>query len=174
MNNKIFLKKTCSIYANDLHFATVIFPFVAKEIENNITIKTILEKNEEKNIEKIIKNVGINLELKNKINNIDWNKSDIQKIKNIFEYLENNNNKNVDIIILGKNVFIEKANKAIDLWLKNNIEKIEKNNITINVINCFSYNELEDINYIFNSHEFILKTSGIHEILNEKSLPFTG
>ena len=33
MREKILLRKTCSVYANDLHFATVIFPFIAKEME---------------------------------------------------------------------------------------------------------------------------------------------
>ena len=56
MKESMLLKKICSIYANDLHFATMIFPFVHKEIEQDTTIRTILEKNEEENIEKILKN----------------------------------------------------------------------------------------------------------------------
>ena len=46
MNNKMHLKKTCSICASDLHFATIIFPFAQKEIEENVTIITMLETDE--------------------------------------------------------------------------------------------------------------------------------
>ena len=54
MKEKMLLKKICSVYANDLHFATMVFPFIHKEVESNTTIRTILEKDEEENIEKIL------------------------------------------------------------------------------------------------------------------------
>ena len=34
MKEKLLLRKTCSIYANDLHFATVMFPYLTKQIKN--------------------------------------------------------------------------------------------------------------------------------------------
>ena len=49
MKEKMLLKKICSVYANDLHFATMVFPFIHKEVERNTTIRTILENNEEEN-----------------------------------------------------------------------------------------------------------------------------
>ena len=89
MKEKILLRKTCSVYANDLHFATVIFPFIAKEIEEGATIRTIFEKNEKENIEKVIKNVGLNSEIKENIKRIDWNITNINKIKNILKQRRN-------------------------------------------------------------------------------------
>ena len=79
-------------------------------------------------------------------------------------------NKKIDIIILGSNIFIEKVNKALDLWVKNNMEKLEGKNIEINVINCFSFEENKKIDKILNSHNYILKTSGLEELIEEEEL----
>lgn len=172
MRERLLLRKTCSIHANDLHFATVIFPYVSKQIENGATVRTILERSEKENIEKIIKNVGLNSEVKKEIKRIDWEESDITKIRKTFKLLEEEiklNNK-IDVIILGTNTFIQKVNKALDLWVKNNMEKIETNNVEMNVINCFSFEENVGLDKILDSHDYILKTSGIEELLGEEEL----
>lgn len=172
MKERLLLRKTCSIHASDLHFATVIFPYIAKEIENGSIVKTILERNEKENIEKIMKNVGLNSETKEKLKEIDWTESDIIKIRGIFKLLEEETkcNKKIDIIVLGRNIFIQKVNKAIDLWVKNNMDQIETTEVEINVINCFSFEEAKEIDTILNSHDYILKTSGIEELLGEEEL----
>jgi len=170
MKERLLLRKTCSIHANDLHFATVIFPFISKEIERETIVKTILERDEKENIEKIIENIGLNSEIKEKINKIDWTQSDIIKIRKIFKTLEDDikYNKNIDLIVLGSNIFIQKVNKAIDLWIKNNMENIVKREVQLNIINCFSIEENKEINKILNSHDYILKTSGIEELIAEE------
>lgn len=172
MKERLLLRKTCSIHANDLHFATVVFPFVSKEVESGATVKTILERNEKENIEKVIKNIGLNSEIKEKIKKIDWEESDITKIRKTFKLLEEEikSNKKIDIIILGSNIFMQKVNKAVDLWVRNNMEKIGNNNIEINIINCFSFEENEEIDKILNTHDYILKTSGIKELIEEEEL----
>jgi len=172
MKNNMLLRKTCSIYANDVHFATVIFPYITKEIEKDTTVKTILERDEKENIEKIIENIGLNSETKEKIQQIDWNKSDITKIRKIFKLLEEKIklNKKIDVIVLGSNVFIQKVNKAIDLWFKNNIDVIEREEVELNIVNCFSFEENNQINKILDSHDYILKTSGIEELIGEQEL----
>lgn len=170
MREKILLRKTCSVYANDLHFATVIFPFIAKEIEEGATIKTIFEKNEKENIEKVIKNVGLNSDIKEHIRKIDWNITNINKIKNIFKILEIEIKEKgkIDLIVLGRNAFMQKVNKLIDLWIKNNIEKLEKEKISINVVNCFAFSENKKIENILDNHDYLLKTEGIEEIIREE------
>ena len=172
MKEKLLLRKTCSIYASDLHFAAVIFPYVTKEMENGATVKTILERNEKENIEKIIKSSGINSKSKETVKQIDWNESDITKIRGIFKELEENimTNKKNNIIVLGTNMFIQKVNNAIDLWVKNNMDKIGEKEIELNIINCFSIEENSKLNKIINSHDYILKTSGIEEVLVEEEL----
>ena len=172
MKNKMLLRKTCSVYASDTHFATMIFPFISKEIEVDAKVLTILEKSETEKIEKILENIGLSSKIKRKIKNIDWNKTNIKKIRNNFKKLEDNveNNLNTDVIVLGDKVFIQKINEAIDLWFKNNIDKIEKSVVKINIINCFSLNENKDIYKILNMHNYILKTKGITELMEEKLL----
>lgn len=172
MTNNMLLSKTCSIYASDLHFATIIFPFVDREMQKNTTIRTILEKDEQENIEKIIENIGLNSEKKDKIRKVDWSSSDIKKIRETFKLLEKDikEKKKVDVIVLGSNIFIEKVNKAIDLFTKNNLEELEKSKTQLNIINCFSFMENNENNNIIDSHEYILKTTGIEEIINKKEL----
>lgn len=172
MKEKMLLKKTCSIYANDVHFATMIFPFINNELKQGTTIKTILEKDEQENIEKILENIGLDSEIKEEIRKIDWKGTNINKIKNNFKILEENikRKKRIDIIVTGRNIFIEKVNKVIDLWLKNNIEILEKNEIELNIINCFSFEENRSADKIIDSHDYILKTSGLEEILGKQEL----
>lgn len=172
MKESMLLKKICSIYADDLHFATMIFPFIHKEVENNTTIRTILENNEEENIEKILNNIGLNSEIKEEIKKIDWKNTNINKIRRNFKLLEEDirNKKRIDIIVSGRNIFIDKVNQAIDLWTKNNIENLEKSNIEMKIINCFYFEENKDLNNIIDEHDYILRTSGVEEILGRELL----
>lgn len=172
MKESMLLKKICSIYANDLHFATMIFPFIHKEIEQNTTIRTILENDEEENIEKILKNIGLNSEIKEEIKKIDWKNTNINKIRKNFKLLEEDirNKKRIDLIVSGRNIFIEKVNQVIDLWIKNNIENLERFNIELKVINCFCFDENRNSDNIIDEHDYILRTSGLEEILGRELL----
>ncbi len=172
MNKKIHLKKTCSIYASDLHLATMIFPFISKEIENNATIKTILENDIGVNIEKIIYHTHLNSEIEEKIKQIDWSQTNIEKIKAVLREIEIElkEKEKVDIFISGTNLFIDKVNQVIDLWVKNNLEEIEKNHKMINIINCYHFEQNEQIDEIMKKHEYMLKTTGIEEIYEKETL----
>lgn len=172
MKENMLLKKICSVYANDLHFATIIFPFIHRELEKNATIRTILEKDEQENIEKILKNIGLNSDTKEEIRKIDWKETNIDKIRENFKLLEKDikEKKKIDIVISGKNVFIQKVNKAIDLWVKNNIELLEDKSTELNIINCFSFEENKKMENIMNTHEYILKTAGLEEIMDKEEL----
>ena len=172
MKENMLLKKICSVYANDLHFATLIFPFIHRELEKNTTIRTVLEKDEQGNIEKVLENVGLNSDIKEEIRKIDWKETNISKIRENFKLLEEDakDKKRIDIVISGRNLFIEKVNKAIDLWVKNNMELLDNRNTELNIINCFSFEENKKIENIINTHEYILKTSGLQEIVQVEEL----
>ncbi len=172
MSKKILLKKTCSVYASNLHLATMIFPFINKEMKKGAIVKTILEKNISEDIEKIINHVQIESKIKNKIEKIDWSQSNIEKIKETLENLEKNLNSSnkIHIIVAGSNIFIDKINKLVDLWTKINLDKIENNNIDINIINCYNFEDNDQIDNILSSHEYILKTTGLEEIYEEEKL----
>jgi len=172
MKENMLLRKICSIYANDLHFATMIFPFIHMELKKDTIIKTILENDAQKNIEKILENIGLNSLLKEEIRKIDWKRTNIKKIRKNFESLEEDikTNKKINIIVSGRNIFIQKVNQAIDLWVKNNIDELENLNTQINIINCFSFDENKSAEHIIDSHEYILKTAGIEELLGKEKL----
>lgn len=172
MKENMLLKKICSVYANDLHFATLIFPFIHRELEKNTTIRTILEKDEQENIEKVLENIGLNSDVKEEIRKIDWKGTNINKIRENFKLLEKDvkDNKKIDIVVSGRNIFIQKVNKAIDLWVKNNIELLENKDTELNIINCFSFEENKNIDNIMNTHEYILKTAGLEEIIDREEL----
>ena len=127
------------------------------------------EKKLQENIEKILENIGLNSEVKKEIKNIDWKHTNINKIRKNFNLLEEDL-ENKKKIICGRNIFIDKVNQAIDLWVKNNIEKLENAGAQISVINCFSFEENKNSENISNSYEYILRTTGIEEILKEELL----
>ena len=168
MSEKILIRKTYSVYASEMHFSTMIFPFVNKEIREGAIIKTVLEKSISKNVCKILNNVNLNSDLKNKINKLDWEQTNIEKIKNILKDIEalTMNDKKIHIIVSGRNEFIEKINELIDIWIKVKFSYFENNNMLINVINCYSLEENKDIKEIKNKHDYILSTVGIEEIEN--------
>ena len=101
MKDNMLLRKICSIHANELHFATVIFPFIRKELQQGATIKTILENDVQENIEKILENIGLNSDMKEKVRNIDWKGTNINKIRKNFKILEEEigSAKRINIII---------------------------------------------------------------------------
>lgn len=172
MNERILLKKTCSIYASDLHLATMIFPYISKEIKENATIKTILENGIGRNIEKIINHTNLNSEIEEKIKQIDWSQTNINKIKNILREIEKDlkEKEKVDIFISGTNIFIDKVNQVIDLWVKNNLDEMKKNQKMINIINCYQFEQNEEWESIMRQHEYRLNTTGIEEIYDEETL----
>ena len=72
----------------------------------------------------------------------------------------------IDLIVLGRNSFIQKVNKLVDLWIKNNIDKLE--NVSINVVNCFSFAENKKFDVILDNPDYLLKTEGIEKIIKEE------
>ena len=172
MNKKIFLKKTCSIYASDLHLATMIFPYISKELKENATIKTILENDIGKNIEKVINHTSLSSEIEKQIKKIDWNQTSIEKIKNTLKEIEKElvSKDKIDIFVSGENFFIDKVNQVIDLWVRNNLEIIKENQTVINVINCYYYEQHEEMDNIIGQHDYLLKTTGIEKIYDKEKL----
>lgn len=172
MSKKILLRKTFSVYASDLHLATMIFPFIDKEVEDGAIIKPILEKDISNNMERIINNVGLNMKVKNKIEKLDWTQTNIEKIKQTLNDIENilDKSNKIHIIVSGSNIFIDKVNRLIDLWAKMKLDDIERSGIIINIVNCYSFEENEAIDNIIEKHEYILKTTGIEELYAEEKL----
>lgn len=172
MSKKILLKKTCSIYASDLHLATIIIPFISKEVSENAIVKTMLQNDIGTDIEKVISHACLNIKTEEKIKQIDWNKTNIEKIKQGLDEIEAElqNKTNVNIIVSGNNWFIDKVNQLIDVWVKVNLDYIEKNQKVVNVINCYHFEQNEQIDEIMKKHEYILKTTGLEDVFGKTLL----
>ena len=84
MERKCAIKKSCSFYINDMHFATMVMPFVNRQVKNEANFITFLENNYTNNIELVLKRTVIKEEQKIKILKINWNEDKTNKyIKNV-------------------------------------------------------------------------------------------
>ena len=148
------LMKFCSFYVSEWHLITMLLPYINQKINEQAKIATILENNIEENVTTLLQK--LNLKNKEKIQNINWNK---EERKNIFSNL-NESNKEIIIIVNGKNEFIKSKNEKIEKYLKTH-----KINQKIKIINCYELIEFNgSITEILDEHDKILNTSGEKEI----------
>ena len=50
MSNQETFEKICSFYVSDWHMVTMLLPYISKQIENNINVETMLQKDVDKNV----------------------------------------------------------------------------------------------------------------------------
>ncbi len=157
------VKKICGFYVSGIHLITMILPYIKNEIRKDINIETILEYNLNENINDVLSKLIIEDEEKNRILNINWNNKRIQKYSNFEKELKNKieSTDEIDLLISGRRKYIEEVNIIIDRFLQKNKISDKK----INIIDCYEVTDFDDnIREILDTHEFILNTSGIHDI----------
>ncbi|MBO4815527.1 MAG: hypothetical protein J5507_00920 [Clostridia bacterium] len=155
------MQKICGFYVSNVHLVTMILPFIKEQLQKEVKIETFFEENLNENINKILFNLIINEDNKQKILNINWKNTKIKKYNNIenkFKKLIDKNKENI-ILVSGNKKYINEVNNILSRFF-------EKNNYkNISIINFYKVSEFEDsIREILNKHEFILNTSGIHRI----------
>ena len=154
------MKKICGFYASDVHFITMVMPFINKKIQENIEIKTFFEHNLKDNINNFLSNLGINEKTKENILKVNWEETRIKKYSKIEKDLKNylNDDNELILLICGNKKYIKETNILLNKLFK-------KNNNKINIINCFHIEEFDDdIKEVLDNHELILNTSGTHRI----------
>ena len=157
METKENFKKLCSFYVSDIHFGTMILPYISKKLEEKNNVHTVFEKDMKKNIEKLVSSLNLKNEIKKEIISIDWNKK-IQR-KEIKDYINNIKDNNEVVLIMGNKKYIDKANKKLEKQIKK--EDLSK----VTVVNCYNidvYNQ--NMSEILNTHDGILNTSGERKI----------
>ncbi len=158
-------QKVCSFYVSNMHFATMILPFVNKQEEEKRKIVTFFENDFTTNIELVLSRIIILEERKKELLNINWKNTDIIKYINIEKILKtqlNKNNENI-IIVNGNTDYINNVNECIERYLEKNSKKIDVKNIKIiNFYEVGSFNE--NIKEILDKHDLIFNTSGEHRI----------
>lgn len=155
------MKKVCGFYVNELHFTTMILPYIRKEIEANNTIITILQNDMKSNVEEVLSKMNLNEILENKILEINWEKTVSVKYSNIKQQLEKANGQaqNINIFIKGDKEFIKMVNQNIEKAIQN----VKMENM-VTAINFYNITGFTNVSEITNLHEYILNTSGIRKI----------
>lgn len=150
--------KVCNFYVNNWHLLTMLFPYLNKNIDKKTGVVTILEDNLENYAENLIEKIILNNKDKEKIMDVNWDKTNI-KDENFESYLKENIEKNNESIIIvnGNADYIENTNSAV----YNLMNKKEIPSKSIKIINCFDIsNDAINMNDILSKHERVLNTLG--------------
>lgn len=161
--NKV--KNICGFYVSGVHLITMILPFIRKQIQDKIKTETFFEYNLAENTRTVLNNLIINEEDRQKILDINWKSSKIQKYLSLEKRLKSiiNKEKEINILVSGSQKYIKEINRMINKFLEKNINKINHKYVTI--INCYEVTEFDDnIREILDNNEYILNTSGVHKI----------
>ena len=148
------ITKICGFYVSDWHLVTMILPYINEKLNNGSKVSTILEKDISENVGTLLEK--LNIENKEKILNIKWNKNNQVKLalNGIKEGQE------LIILINGDKEFIDEQNKKIQKYFKTHILI---NNIKI--INLYEITQFNgSITEILDEHDKIINTSGEREI----------
>lgn len=122
--NQKKIENKCCFYVSDFHLEMTILPYINEKIKENKDIVIVTQNKLEESIKILISRM--NLKNKEQIIELDWNNSEIDKIKG---------RKNIVIINNGTKKFIEDTNKKMEEIVGNEIAEI---------INCYSFNEIKD------------------------------
>jgi len=157
METKDNLKKLCSFYVSDIHFGTMILPYISKKLEEKNNVYTVFEKDMYKNIENVVSSLNLKKEIKEEIKNVDWNKKiERKEIENCIKEIKEENEV---VLVIGSKKYIDKANKKLDKKIKR--ERLEK----VTIINCYDIDVFnQNMSEILNTHNGILNTSGERKI----------
>lgn len=139
MNNK----KLCCFYVNDIHFITMLLPYINERINEATEIITILETDMSGSANKVIAN--IQGKKSDELLKIDWGRKKLN-------YLYECDIKNKLIIINGKDNFIREANNIIQ-------DRMEK----CTILNCYEILQgSNNLQLILDSHDKVVNTTGEH------------
>ena len=163
MKNSVDAERVCGFYVSNMHFATMILPFINREIKEETNFITFFELNQKSNINTVLSGVVANLEDKEKIIKIDWGDTKILKISDVEKKIKNISTGNNIILVCGREEYIDMVNSYINKYIDKNRKKLA--NLQIKIIDCFEVNSFnENIRQILATHNKIINTSGEHEI----------
>ncbi len=164
------MKKMCSFCVSDWHTATTILPYVKQKTESNEKIISIFENGFESNIIELLKRMGIDKNIKNKITEIDWEAKNWNKYEQFEYFMEENYAKDINLIVNGNTEYINKINSYIDMWFSKNNFRIKREEAKINVVSCYDISEGFLQESVLPKYDYVLNTSGekrINEFLKK-------
>ena len=118
--------KKCCLYVSDYHLEMILLPYIKQKM-NKVNFVIITENNLEESIKVLLDRINLKEEDKNQIINLNWEKG----IKEKIDYIkETKSLKRIEVIVKGKNSFINKVNNELFLLKKD-----------INILNCFDISD---------------------------------
>ena len=148
------VKKICSFYVNDWHLTVMLLPYIKQEVENQKRIITFMEQNLEDNVTILLSKLNLQEDIKKQIKAIKWNTNTNLKYTEIEKTLKQGKGETT-ILVSGKKDYIEKVNKSLEKYGKNNKKQ------TIKIINCYEVSNFnKNIKEVLDSHDAILNTGG--------------
>lgn len=163
MKENSSIQKVCSFYVSNMHFATMILPFVNKQMEEETKIITFFENNFTINIELVLSRLTISEERKKELLGINWKNTSTNKCFNVEKILKNQliiNEKSI-IIINGTEEYINIVNNYIERFFEKNSKKTNE----IKIMNFYEVGTFnENIKEILDKHDNIFNTGGEHKI----------
>lgn len=142
-------KRICSFFASDYHFEMISLPFIEKELEDEKKIIVFTENNLDNTIEKVLKNINLKEEKKNKIKKLDWKSETnlkLQELKNCKDSQE------MVVFIKGGESYIQSMNQKLDEIISN------KN---VKIIDCYDINQMNvDLTDVAQNYSEVLNTMG--------------
>lgn len=148
-------EKLCLFFASDYHFEMISLPYINESLKESKNVIIMTENNLDNTVDKVLTNVNLAQEEKEKITKINWKNDDLSKFREIKN--ANENGKETVIFVKGKENYIENMNKNIENWINNN---------EIKVVDCYDINEIQDdVSDIAKKYNKILSTSGVEKLL---------
>lgn len=141
------INKKCLFCVSDYHLEMILLPYI---IEKKDEYKTIVftESNLEDSINVLLTKVNLKEEDKKIIKNIDWNKNDSLKFKQIKKIIDNK----LDIIINGSYEYIKLINNKLEKIINKNTE----------IVDCFHIGSTDlDVLELSKKYNCILNTKKI-------------
>lgn len=140
--------KICGFNVNEFHLVTMIMPYIYEKMNEGKNVSVFFEKDVHEIYEKVLNVNEIFWRNKEKLDKIDWGKTDSSNLPKKF------GNEADIVIVAGKKNFIDKINSlAINFHTK------------FTLVNCF---EIDDFNNnlenIVKNYNKILCTKGVREV----------
>ena len=112
------IKKVCGFYVSSVHLVTMLLPYLNKQIEEQIEVIPFLEFDLRKNVETILSKIVLNEKDKERILNINWKNTKVQKFTNIESTIKEKlkNEKEAIILVSGSKKYIKIVNEMIERY----------------------------------------------------------
>lgn len=138
--------KSCLFYASEYHLEMILLPYIKSRI-NNSKITIFTQNDLKDSVKTVLDRTNLEEKVKLKILELNWNKKNIEDLKNCID----KNEKNI-IIINGTYDYIKEINRKIK----------ETNKNKLSIVDCFCINDLNvDINLLSTKYDNILNTNKI-------------